>query len=189
MMHKLFPFFFTFSAITTTVFCSLIQGYPLQFFVTDPSTEMIHHGKETLNSLHGYGQVTLEETKILKLLSVKGSLLTKEAHLSTVKINGQAIFLNSHVNETCDVYGVMSAFKSTFAEAVHVTSEKALFQSCKIHSLEVYKTPWSDTIQVVELCKSTCQGDIRFESGKGRVIVCDKSQIKGKVIGGQILLK
>lgn len=175
MMYKFF-----------TLIVAALAFSPLSVHADDSSIGLIQHGNEKLESLSANGRITLNGTQVIGPLDVSGSLSAHDAHIGAVNVNGHAWFYNSTVDGKCEVGGLISAEKSTFKDTILVTSRKINFDDCNVNSILVRKIWWPFSSQVVELTNSVCKGDITFESGKGRVILLDGSQVQGKVIGGEI---
>lgn len=176
--------------ITTTASLLLLFSNFAQGFAEDKSAEatgIIHHGKETMDSLQGNGRVTLEGTTIKNGLKVNGSLFGHKASIGKLDVGGHGHLVKCQVLGKSSVSGFFSAEKTNFKDKLVLTGQKLVLQKCKVGSIHVKKTPWPFQSQVVELSKnSVCKGKITFESGKGRVIVKDKSKILGKVRGAVI---
>jgi len=155
--------------------------------IKNVSSGVIRYGNETLASVQGNGIVTLDGTHVRKSLLVNGSLDANEAHIGNLKVNGQAKINSTVVDGKTEVNGFLNADKSTFQKEVTVSAHKLQFRDCTIDSIVVKKAGWSFGSQVVELLdKTICKGSITFESGDGKIIVSDTSQILGAVQGAEV---
>lgn len=184
MMYGLCALIASAILLPNTAFCHKVDKHNKQ--VEETSTGIIHHGKVRLESLKGNGRVTLDETQVAGPAEVNGSIFAQGAHLGSATINGQATLYNTTVEGKFDIAGFMNAEKCTFRSKIEATCQKVSFCDCNINSIHVRKTLWPFSMQVVELSNCNCRGDITFDSGKGLVVLCNKSQLQGKVIGGDI---
>jgi hypothetical protein len=150
-------------------------------------TGLFHHGKETLNSLHYNGRITLEETKVKNDVQVNGSLYSHKATIGTLNVGGHVHLVRSSILGKSDVSGFFNAENCQFRDTITFKGQTLALNNCKVRNIYVKKAPWPFGSQVVELSKkSICRGKITFESGKGRVVLKDKSKIRGKVHGAKI---
>ena len=177
---------------TTLATLALILSQPASGFAEDKPAEnegsgIMHHGKETLDSLQGNGRVTLEGTHIKNALKVNGSLFGHKASVGSLDVGGHAHLVKSEVLGKSHVSGFFSAEKSNFKDTIVLTGQKLTLQNCRVKAIHVKNTHWPWMSQVVELSKhSVCKVNITFDSGKGRVILKDKSTLHGKAKGAVV---
>lgn len=161
------------------------------------------YGKETIDKVDVNGFVKLEGTHVSESLQVNGRLKAEDAQIGemlvngtatlnrcTVKemrVNGRAVLDHSTIKQKSVVCGTLQPSFSNFQDEITISSEKVIFNSCVLKSLRILKDKDDHLVQVVELKgKTTVDGSIIFESGKGEVIISSDSIITGAIVGGKI---
>jgi hypothetical protein len=151
------------------------------------SSGIISYSKQSLDSLHTNGFVTLEDSEIKQKLEVHGSLKAIRAKIGSLKVNGYANLLQSTIRSDSQINGFLNAVNSTFNGPLKVASQGVELQDCQLQSIAIEDASWILGSQTLELKgKTKVLGSITFESGKGTLIMSPESSIKGQVIGAQI---
>jgi hypothetical protein len=151
------------------------------------SSGVISYGKDSLSSLKGNGLVTLEGTYVRGPLEVNGSLSAKDAHIGSLIVTGHASLEGCVIDGKASVKGFLSAENTTFQDTLGLTTQKASFENSTLSSVVIHKSGWAFGTQELILSKKTiCKGPITFESGKGKIILSDDSQILGPVEGAVV---
>lgn len=154
---------------------------------TESVSGLVHHGNETLDSLHTNGRVTLVGTQVKGPVEVNGSLTTKGAVIGTLNSNGHTYLNNTKVAGLADITGFFTAENSSFDGELDVKAHKITLKNCNTNAIHVKKVMWPFDSQVVELTDGTvCHGNITFDSGKGHVILKSGSTLRGKVSNGEL---
>lgn len=158
-------------------------------------------GDRTLSAGGSFGSVifdNLVSNGILKLtgtcvkngLQVNGSLLTQAANLNSVEVHGEANLKNTIISEAMKVIGFLRAEKTTFKGPLTIGGFKANFISSQIASIKVLKESNCKGHQIIELRqKTTVDGPIIFESGKGEVHCYPGCYVLGAISGGKLIKK
>jgi hypothetical protein len=103
---------------------------------------------------------------------------------------GEANLTDTEIEKGGTVLGSMQAVRSTFNQHLTLLTQKAVFTSCKIHSLSIQKDQAFKGKQILELKQGTIvSGPIVFEGGKGEIILYPGSQILGSVTGAKVTRK
>lgn len=147
-----------------------------------------NYGIESIDSIEGAGLVKLHGTSV-KDLQMQGSLLSRDAKIGSIDIQGEANFRDSIISGDVLITGAIQTHSSTFEKPVAICTKKALFTHSKVHSITVRQEPSYKGKQIVELKQGTISGPIHFESGKGEVHIDPSSRIDGKVTGGKVIRK
>lgn len=155
--------------------------------VRNVSSGIIHYGNETFANLQGNGFVTLDGTSVRKSLVVNGSLDANKAHIGSLKVNGHATLAGTTIAGKTEITGFLSAEKCLFKKEVSVAAHKVRFVDCTLDAISVKNASWSFGIQIIELGQKTiCKGPIIFESGKGKIILSEGSQVLGSIQGAVV---
>jgi len=107
-----------------------------------------------------------------------------------IRVHGKAIFRGSTIERTTDIRGTLEAYDTDFQDYIQIASTMVELTNCTAAGIYVF--PYSDCcdcndLQIVKLSHGTfIQGDIVFESGRGRILMDRGSQIDGCVFGGFI---
>ena len=146
-------------------------------------------GKGEITDLSGNGMVTVNGTTVLETTSVNGLLKANDASFGSLQINGTATLTQCIINALADFKGTITADSSHFKRSIEIYSTLSRFSNTKIENdIRVHHT--DNPKQVIHLEKnSIVSGDIIFDDGHGQVIVRGKSNILGKVMGGEIIYK
>ncbi len=154
---------------------------------TSKSSGIVHYGAETLSTIESSGFVTLDNTFIRKQLTVHGNLSAEKAQINNMHVAGRASLSDCVVNGKAEVSGFLSAKASSFRGPLELSMQSASFEDCNLDTIVMKKPVWAFLQQKVVLDgKTVCRGSITFESGSGKVIVSQKSQMIGTVHGGEI---
>ncbi|MBS0624551.1 MAG: hypothetical protein JSS32_00700 [Verrucomicrobia bacterium] len=145
-------------------------------------------GSEFIDSISGAGLVKLNGTQV-ENLKIDGSLISKDAKLGSISVQGEVNLRDSVVSGKTHVIGYVTSQGSSF-QNLTISTPKATFTKTRIDSLTVQSVPSYKGKQVLELKQGTIvSGPITFESGKGEVLVDSTSRIEGKVSGGKVIHK
>lgn len=146
------------------------------------------YGQEIFDTLRINGSVTLNGTMVLQKLQVNGSLNASNAQIAELHVYGQALLSHSTVKNKCTVTGTLKGSFSNFEQAIFLTSDNSVFDSCTISSIDVLKTK-DHVTQTIEIKgKTKLIGLITFESGNGQVIACRDCSIKeSSIVGGKLV--
>jgi len=147
-------------------------------------------GAVVFEQLTSSGQLKLNGTTVNQKLRVDGSLLTQGAHLNAVEVRGEANFKNTIFAQAVQIIGSLRAEKSTFQDKLTVSGIKALLIGSKLNAVHVVKDPSFRGHQVLELRqRTTIDGPIVFESGKGEVHCHPGCYVLGSITGGKLIKK
>lgn len=146
-------------------------------------------GQGSVTDLSGNGMVTVNGTTILEATTVNGLLKANEAQFGSLQVHGTASLSECIINHTADFKGTVTASSSQFKDSLDIYSNLSRFINTKVeNNIHVHHT--DNPKQVVHLEKNAIvSGDIIFDDGHGEVIVRGKSNVLGKVIGGEIIYK
>lgn len=148
------------------------------------------YGKETVDAIQVNGSVVLEETKILGIVSVNGSLIADESAIGSLYVNGQVELSNCLINNTSTINGTLNAVNTKFQKEISVASQKISFGTCSIGSLIVRKVNGYDGVQVIDLRSGTkVSGPIIVESGNGEIWLSSNSEISEQISGAKVYRK
>lgn len=178
--------------VTAALTFSTVCGFAYQKPATDAPLEtstagFINYGNERLEHLKSNGRVTLTGTQVTGPVEVNGSLLAQDAAMGPLTANGHVYLENSKVQGPINAIGFFSADKSDLQGNLTVKAYKITLRDTTCGPITIQKVMWPFNSQVVELVgKSVCNGDIHFESGQGRVVIRDASNLKGAVHGGEL---
>lgn len=146
-------------------------------------------GAEVLESFTGGGLIKLHGTTVQNNLHIDGSLIAENATIHSLSVMGEANLTRSTIDEA-SVIGSLQAVHSTFTKNLTVQSQKMVFTACQLQGITVLKNAGFKGKQVIELRQGTLvHGPIRFESGKGEVILHPGSQALGPIDGGKTIKK
>lgn len=154
------------------------------------TASLFSFGVETQEEVLGVGLVKLNGTTVKQLVHVTGSLLAQSAKINSLEVLGDANLSDSTVSGSSRIVGLLRSQNTVFEGPLTICSLRAIFQGSKIASLTVKKDDGYKGKQIVELKKrSSIEGPILFESGKGEVHVYPGSRVFGSVTGGKIVKK
>ena len=158
-----------------------------------------------IEAVEGRGLLQLHGTTVLGPVCAKGGFEAFCADLNCVGVCGRAYLDNSHVHQdisVCgkavfrkttvegitDIRGTFEAHDSDFRNCIQIAS--TMIELTNTNAAGIYIFPYGDCcndIQIVRLSHgSFIQGDIIFESGRGRILMDQCSAIDGNVYGGFI---
>ncbi len=147
-------------------------------------------GAAIFNNLTSNGILKLNGTTVKNALHVEGSLLTQGAILNTVEVCGEANFKNTIIAQAIQVIGSLRAEKCTFKGHLNITGIRATFLGSQVGSIHVSKESNCKGHQIIELKqKTSVDGPIVFESGKGEVHSYPGSYVSGPITGGKLIKK
>jgi hypothetical protein len=147
-------------------------------------------GAAIFDNLTSNGILKLNGTTVKNTLHVDGSLLTQGASLNAVEVCGEANFKNTIIAQAIQVIGSLRAEKCTFKGHLSLTSIRATFLGSQIGSIHVSKESNCKGHQIIELKqKTSVDGPIVFESGKGEVHSYPGSYVSGPITGGKLIKK
>jgi len=148
------------------------------------------YGKETVSSIQGNGSVVLEETKVLGLLQVNGSLKADESLINSLQVNGQADLNNCVIANTTIINGSLNANNTKFQQELSVASQKIVLRMCSLDSLTIREVSGYTGTQVIDLRSGTnVTGAITVESGKGEIWISSNSEIQSSQVSGAQVYK
>ena len=137
---------------------------------------------EKLEALQVYGTIRLDDCKVMDSLEVNGELRAVGSEFGRVKVNGYGVVENCLIKKKVAVQGLFEATNTKFLDKVILFSDRVVFDSCTIDSLQIRESAQDE---VVELKGSTkVNGTIKFDSGRGTVIKGADVEFAGKLIGG-----
>jgi hypothetical protein len=133
-------------------------------------------------SISGAG--ILNNVKVTKSLSARGSLRAKESTIETLKSSGSTKLEKTTIHGLCKISGSFTAASSKFAE-ISASATRITLSDSQTKTITI-KKPSSPVEQIVDLYNTKVDGDIIFEGGNGKVLLRGNSKITGKVIGGTV---
>jgi len=119
--------------------------------------------------------------------NLEGDFLEVHGMLS---VNGACQLEDSVVKGLLKVNGALEAKRSVFGD-INISTSKMALRDSSVQSI-IVKAPsnsMDNEPQVLYLNNTTVTGSITFESGKGRVVASNKTDLKGKVVGGVVEFK
>jgi cytoskeletal protein CcmA (bactofilin family) len=147
-----------------------------------------------------YGSASYHDQNFKDSLTVYGTFEGKKLETKAITIYGSADIDDSLIKGKITTYGELEIDNTTCQKEVEVfgflEGEKTQFNK-KIIAYRDVTLQDSTTVDIhikdkekpatIILKGSTLvEGSIKFDSGKGEVIIKDKAQVTGKVIGGSI---
>jgi hypothetical protein len=148
------------------------------------------YGKETVDAIQANGSLILEETNILGLVSVTGSLNADGSAIGSLQVNGQADLKNCLIDKTTTINGSLNADHTKFQNELSVTSQKTTLVTCSVSSLTIRKVKGFDGTQIIDLRSGTkVTGPITVESGNGEIWLSANSEISDQVSGAKVYRK
>lgn len=148
------------------------------------------YGRETVDAIQANGNLALEGTKVLGLVSVSGSLHAEESVIGGIQGNGQVDLKNCLIDGTTTVNGSLNADNTKFQKELSVASQRITLRTCSIDSLIVREVQGYNGAQVIDLRGGTkVTGPILVESGNGEIWLSPNSEISGQVSGAKIYRK
>ena len=148
------------------------------------------YGKETVDSIHANGSVTLKRKTVLGPISVNGSLYAEESAIASLAVNGSAEIKNTVIEGKTVINGLLNADNTQFNKELSVASQKIILRTCSVDSFVVREVNGYDGIQVIDLRSGTrVTGPIIVESGNGEVWLSSNSEISGQVSGAKVYRK
>ena len=90
------------------------------------------YGNEIVDSIQGYGTVTLDATKVLGPVFVNGTLNAEESTMSGLQVNGLVDLKNCTINQSANINGSLNAEGSKFQKELSISSQKIKLKKCSI---------------------------------------------------------
>lgn len=147
-------------------------------------------GAVNFDNLVSNGILKLTGTSVKQALQVSGSLLTQAANLNTVEVLGEANLKNTVITQAMKVIGFLRAEKSVFKGPLTIGGFKATFIGSQVASLKILPESNCKGHQIIELRqKTTVDGPIVFDSGKGEVHCYPGCYVLGTISGGKLIKK
>ena len=140
---------------------------------------------KVIPSLKACGLVRLNRVKVTGIAKIDGNLIANDLTAKEIFINGDAKIDASYIPLQLNINGLLKSSNSNFNNIV-ANSNKIILKKCEVVSI-IFKEPFENTDQILELIDSRIKEDIEFKSGKGKVILTGESKVKGKIIGGKII--
>jgi hypothetical protein len=141
-------------------------------------------GKGTLDHLHVAGKATLEGTTVLGKTEIAGMLKAKGSSFNNLKVSGKVLIDNSQIKGKTKVSGLLDAINSKFYQLLNISSDKTYLSETYTRDIQISRG--GDTQVLCVQNNTVVDGNIRFISNHGVVVIDQSSKIKGRVTGGYI---
>jgi len=128
------------------------------------------------------GLAKLKKVSVSQNLTVNGNLSASDSTIGAMHVNGLVDLNKTTVSGVSKINGLLRAQSSTLNQIV-ISTEKAFLSDSVTKTITVKKTK-EFVEQLIELNNTKVDGDILFESGKGKVVLKGSSGITGKIEGG-----
>lgn len=154
----------------------------------DFSSAVLKHRE--LDTFSHSGFLSAFESDVTDILRVNGSLQASRCQIYELEVHGEAHLHECVLHGPVFVKGSFEADHSVFQGPIALSCQSASFTRCAIvQDIEIKRKPNFDGKQVLRLKRgAVVQGNVRFESKNGEVLLSKDSRINGGVIGGKIRL-
>lgn len=144
------------------------------------------YGQETLENIQIKSSVKLLGTTVEKLTEVDGNFYCENAKTGMLLIEGSATIISSTIGSRAAIQGSLSVHDSEFIENLEFTGKKLEISSSVLNSIFIFAPENFDKELILELSKNTLlKGSVIFQGARGKVLLKDKSQIRGQIVGGE----
>lgn len=171
----------------------LFLGFLLSsLYASEPKTILgtESYGTETIASVKIDGFLKLNGTTVTDFVSVAGSLISRDAFLQHLHVQGEANLTGTEIRENAVIEGSVQAVHSKFYKNLSLSTQKAVFTHSNLQNISFLQDKGFKGKQILELRQHTIvEGSVHFESNKGEVHLYSGSQVLGSVNGGKIVRK
>ena len=147
----------------------------------------VNCGSGRVDNVQANGTAVLSGTEVVNHTQVNGILEAKNVKLNSITVNGTAKLKNVQVSSDVIINGILVADDSSFLSTVQLASSGSILKKCSTLDIIIKKV--RALKPQLRLSQSHVNGTITFEGGDGEVILCKKSTVSGKIIGGKIVSK
>lgn len=141
-------------------------------------------GKGTLSNLHVAGKASLDGTTVIGKTEIAGMLDAKDVYLNALKVSGKATIYNSKIRGASKISGLLDTYHTKFYQKITISSDKTYLTDSYSRDIEVSR---GGDKQILCLKNNTVvDGNIRFTTNRGMVVIDKSSKITGRVIGGYL---
>ncbi|MCL5261051.1 MAG: hypothetical protein M1561_05170 [Gammaproteobacteria bacterium] len=160
-------------------------------------------GKGVVDNILRLGLVMLNGTTVTDYVNVTGSLIAHQAEIKrinclgkltlddslitgSVEAIGPAKISASKLEKTFKIVGALDVTDTTFSNTIDATALEITLQNTQCKNIDMHGNEVRQQ-KIYLKDYSIVSGDIIFASGNGLVILCDGSEVLGKVIGGRVI--
>ncbi len=153
-----------------------------------------HSGKLNLNTvvvreeLINTGKLNINDVRINGTLSVTGNLESSGSSIKDLNATGTIVLNNNdNISGDVDIVGKLTASNSRFEKQLLITSSIiTLNNGTTTKNIYIRRNNGKKVDEYLYLNNSTVNGNITFESGRGKVVANSGSRINGSIIGGTL---
>lgn len=150
--------------------------------------ETIEYKDENIPSIEARGFLKLFGTHVINTTKVTGKFYSNKALVNMIFINGDSIIENSTIQGRAVIKGNLEIRNSNFMENLEITGKNAAIYSSDLNSIFIFSPENYEGALLLKLLDETViKGSIIFKSGNGKIIMKNKSKIRGSIIGGKIM--
>ncbi|WP_397601596.1 hypothetical protein [Silvanigrella sp.] len=172
--------------ITLSIFCSIMNSAYACDNETEGNIRISNTSKDCISHL---GEIALNNVSIRNELDVTGNVNAINVSLKHIFMEGR-LLLNGRSNVTgnIDIVGELIANSSNFDNIIKINSSNIrLNNGSSTKDILVRKNARGVTnTQYLYINNSTVNGNIQFESGKGKVILSNGGRYTGSISGGVV---
>jgi len=160
-------------------------------------------GKGIVDNISRLGLVMLNGTTVTGSVNVTGSIIANKVEINRINCLGKltlddslvtglveaigpAKISASKLEKTFKIVGTLDVTNTTFFSAIDATALEITLQNTQCKNIDMHGDE-SRQQKIYLKDHSVVFSDITFSSGNGLVILCDGSEVLGKVIGGKII--
>lgn len=138
----------------------------------------------TLENLQVAGKASLLGTTVLGDTHVSGLLHAKTADLNQLHVAGKAQLFRTQVHGETRVSGKLDAQQSQFNNKIYLATDITHLKQTSTRAILFTRNPKPEVLCLSR--GSLVNGDVTFDSNRGKVVVDQSSQVKGRIIGGYL---
>jgi hypothetical protein len=131
------------------------------------------------------GTLQIKDSEVSESTQVNGTLTVENSELNALNVNGSISLDESVIKGAVTVNGTLEATKSRFQNTITAITKRLCLSGST--AVDVLIKNSSDSEEIILSGGTKIAGSITFESGKGKVIIKDSSEVTGEVRGGVVV--
>jgi hypothetical protein len=143
----------------------------------------------TIPSIKYEGILKLSNMIISGPVSVNGELKVLSSHMHSLKVDGDAKMEKSTVSGNTVIDGLLKAISCCFQGLLSIRSSYVVLEHSDLQSITVKQNSSRHDREQQLLLKGTTivHGDIRFETGQGKVFLSNEARVYGQIFGAEVI--
>ncbi|KAB8029881.1 hypothetical protein [Fluviispira multicolorata] len=146
---------------------------------------------KNVNCISNTGTVILNNVTVKSNTMIVGELTAQGSSINDLDVTGKVDFSrNTTVIGNINIVGELKASNTKFEKPISITSSIIeLKDGTNTNNIYIRKNNGRNYDEFIYLTNSTVNGNITFESGKGKVVLDSRSKITGSLNGGATIYR